>query len=546
MRRKKIIGTLFGIMLAGVCLAGTGGPIKAEQADKIKDGIYIGTVPVGGMTKEEAKDAVNDYLDSIMDTTFTLVGAKGNFSATAEEMGVAMDTDTAVDDAAGVGKTGNLINRFKEEKQLESGNYKVNVMLQTDRQKTAQLIYDHKDVMDIPAEDNTIVRENRAFTYVEGQKGKEVNVVESVYAIEDYLNNKWDEGKDSIDLVIDEIEPRGSREELSKIQDVLGASSTNFGSSSRERATNVKTGCSRINGSILYPGEELSVYETVSPFTQENGYELAGAYANGTTVESFGGGICQVSTTLYLAAIRAELEIVKRYNHSMVVAYVKPSMDAAIAGTYKDLRIKNTYNTPIYIQGYCEGGVIYFNIYGEETRPSNREVDFESETLETIEPELKINLSSSHELGYINTDQSSHTGYKAQLWKIVTVDGVEESRELFNRSTYQASPKIITVGTKGVTKEQLAAIEAAAKSKDESAVRSAVAAAKKAQDEEPDEDPDETTEGTDGDSDGKTDTQDDDRKSQDGETSQDGDNSDDDPSGSSSDDGDASSDDESE
>lgn len=545
MRRKRTIGTLFGLVLAGICLVGSYTDIKADEPDKIKDGISIGSVPVGGMTEEEAADAINDYVDSIMDTAFTLIGADGEFTATAEDMGLTLDVADAVADAMGVGKTGNLINRFKEEKELETGNYNVSMKLQVDRQETAQLIYDHKEEMDISAEDNSLIRENGSFTYVEGKKGKEVNVVESVYAIEDYLSSEWDEGEDEIELVVDEIEPRGSREELSKIKDVLGASSTNFGSSSQGRATNVKNGCSKINGAILYPGEEFSVYEMVSPFTQENGYELAGSYANGTTVESFGGGICQVSTTLYLAAIRAELEIVNRFNHSMIVTYVKPSMDAAIAGTYKDLRFKNNYDTPIYIQGYCEGGVIYFNIYGEETRPSNREVSFESETLETIEPEIKINLSSSHELGYINTDQNSHTGYKAQLWKIVTVDGEEESREVFNRSTYQASPKIITVGTKGATKEQLASIKAAASAKDESKVRDAVAAAK---DEEKDEEntdgeTEETTDGESGNSGKNTDAKQDKDTKQDnsssdaGSSQESGNSSDSEPSGSSADGG---------
>lgn len=82
--------------------------------------------------------------------------------------------------------------------------------------------------------------------------------------------------------------------------------------------------------------------------------------------------MCQVATTLYNAVIRAELDIVQRYNHSMIVSYVKPSDDAAIAGTYKDLKFKNNLDNPVYIEGYCSGGVITFNVYGVETRPANR------------------------------------------------------------------------------------------------------------------------------------------------------------------------------
>ena len=96
-------------------------------------------------------------------------------------------------------------------------------------------------------------------------------------------------------------------------------------------------GTNLVNGTLVYPGESFSMYETVSPFTEENGYFLAGSYLNGQVVESFGGGICQVSSTLYNAVLRAELQVDERYNHSMIVGYVKASMDAAISEGNKDL-----------------------------------------------------------------------------------------------------------------------------------------------------------------------------------------------------------------
>ena len=125
------------------------------------------------------------------------------------------------------------------------------------------------------------------------------------------------------------------------------------------------------------------MYETVAPFTAENGYAMAGSYLNGEVVDSMGGGICQVSTTLYNAVLRAELEVVERSPHSMTVHYVELSEDAAIAGTYKDIKITNNYSTPIYIEGTTAGKTLTFTIYGKETRPSNRTLAFESETLST-------------------------------------------------------------------------------------------------------------------------------------------------------------------
>ena len=478
MKRLTRIGTLLTTAVCILGIAATVRPAFAEKADTIEKGISIGNVDVGGMTEEEARSALEDYVNGLMDTTFTLQGETGSVQMTASDMGVTADTDTAVQEALAVGHAGSLINRYKTLQDLKKDNVVLDMHLSVDKQATAQKLYESAEDLAVGAEDNTLKRENGSFVFVPGKEGKEIDIVNSVYAINDFLAEGWDGTSNEIDLVTETVEPRGSEEELAQVKDLLGAYSTNFASSSAGRAQNVRNGVSKADGKILYPGEEFDLAKTVSPFTQENGYELAGAYQNGTTVESFGGGICQVATTLYNAVIRAELEVTMRFNHSMMVHYVEPSMDAAIAGDYKDLRFKNNLDAPIYIEGYCSGGIIYFNIYGKETRPANREISFESETVSTTEPKTEFNLDGSGALGSVNVVQSPHSGCIAQLWKVVKVDGVEQSREIFNKSNYQASPKIITIGTKDATKETLDALKAAVATGDEGAVRSAAAALK--------------------------------------------------------------------
>lgn len=469
--------------------------VKADSKETIAKGVYIGSVDVGGMTKQEAHDAVDAYVDRLMQTNFSLMGPIGYMNITAEKMGITTDVDTVVEEANSIAKYGDLISRFKETKDLEKEHKVVDLPLTLDKQATANKIYEHRDELNIAAVDNSFRIENGNFVFIPGKTGNEVNIVESVYSIRDFINDDWSPEKTEIALVIDEVQPRGSEEELSKLTSVLGTFQTNFGSSAAGRAQNVRNACSKINGTILYPGEEFSTYEKISPFTQENGYGIAGAYENGQVVESVGGGVCQVATTLYNAVIRAELDVTMRYNHSMMVSYVPPSDDAAIAGTYKDFRFKNNMDTPVYIEGTSDGGILTFKVYGVENRPSNRVVSFESETVEKKDIEVQFNVSSDYDLGYIATTQSAHQGVVARLWKIVTVDGVQQSREIFNKSTYNSSPKIITVGVRGASEEQVAAIKAAAESKNEDTVKAAVAAAK-AEAEKPEEEeqkPEETT-----------------------------------------------------
>ena len=477
MKNLKRLGVL--LTAAGViCLMTNIHLVKAAEGVTIADGVYIGNVNVSGMTEKQAQSAVEEYVAGLMDTTFTLKGESGSVSMTAQDMGVSADVNTAVTEAVALGRAGSLINRYKTTEDLKKQPVVLDMHLSVDKQATAQKLYKDSDKLSVAAVDNGLTRENGAFQFVKGKEGVEVNIVDSVYAINDFLAEEWDGTNNEIELVTDVVEPRGNEEELAQVTDLLGSFSTDFSTSGAGRAKNVTNGCSKINGTILYPGDSFDMAKTVSPFTQENGYELAGAYQNGTTVESFGGGICQVATTLYNAVIRAELEITMRFNHSMLVSYVQPSMDAAIAGDYKDLRFKNNLDAPVYIEGYCSGGVIYFNVYGKETRPANRELSFESETVSTTDPETKFNLDSSLAIGYWSVDQSAHTGCVAQLWKIVKVDGEQQSRDLFNKSNYQASPKIITIGTKGANKETLAALKEAVATGDEAKVRSAASSLK--------------------------------------------------------------------
>lgn len=466
--------------------ADTAAAAQTEE-NRIADGIYIGKVNVSSMTEQEAQAAVDAYMNSLKETTFTFVGPNGSMEATAEEMGIHADAADAIEEALTIAQGGNLISRYKEISDLKQNNIVLDLYPEVDKQATAQLIYAQIGKLNIEAEDNGLIRENSSFTFVEGKTGTEVNIVDSVYAINDYLAYTWDGTNNEIALVTEVIEPRGTKEELAQVKDLIGSFSTDFSSSSAGRATNVKNGCSKINGSLLFPGDTFSVYDTISPFTEENGYALATAYASGKVVESIGGGICQVSTTLYNAIIRAEVKVTMRYNHSMLVSYVDPSDDAAIASGLKDFQFVNNMDFPIYIEGYCSNGVITMNVYGVETRPANREISFESEIISESDPKVEYTLSDEFEAGYWKVMQGEHRGMEARLWKIVTVDGVEESREIFNNSSYREGPKEVTIGTKNATEEWLKNVNAAIKNGDEETVKAAVAAANEAPAETPDE-----------------------------------------------------------
>ena len=149
----------------------------------------------------------------------------------------------------------------------------------------------------------------------------------------------------------------------------------------------------------------------------------------------------------YNAALKAEMDITARSNHTMMVSYVEPSRDAAIAEGVMDMRFVNNTDAPIYIVGGCHGGQITFIIYGHETRPPNRTIELESRTLETMNSGgYSLYPDATQPVGYIAQTQSPHTGCSAQLWKHIYVDGVETDEVLVNESFYQSVGTIYSVG----------------------------------------------------------------------------------------------------
>ena len=353
-----------------------------------------------------------------------------------------------IEEAAQLGKTGNIIQRYKDRKDLEHENKNYQLEWTLDSALVTEYVNAECTQFDQEAVDATLEKNGSSFEYVAGTEGLLLDVEGSVEAIVNYIENEWDYIEGSVDLPVEIDEPRGSEEELSRIQDELGTYTTSFKTSNSNRSANIARGAELINGTVLYPGDTFSAYEAVSPFTTANGYYMAGSYLNGETVDSMGGGICQVSTTLYNAVIRAELEVVERSGHSMPVSYVDPAADAAIAGTYKDLKFTNNTDSPIYIEAYTSNKTITFTIYGEETRDPDRTIAFTSTTVSTTPPTTQIVADAGQPIGYI-VATNGNTGVVAELYKHVYVDGVEQEVTKVNKTTYRMFPRTITVGVAG-------------------------------------------------------------------------------------------------
>ncbi|MCR5374124.1 MAG: VanW family protein [Lachnospiraceae bacterium] len=467
---KIILGimTLAVAILAGNRVVGT----HAASGATIYEGVFIGKTDVSGMTLLEAEDAAKAIADTILTTPITLNCEGKTVEVMPEVIGLTWLNKDVADEAIELGRCGNLIKRYKDQKDLKESSVEFKLIFAVDEELLRTFLTEKEKKFNVEAIDNGLTFDGSNFTFVEGQAGVALVIEDSIGEITGLYEEGILEPVTEIKLVSEIDEPRGTREELSRIKDVLASFHTDYSSSAAGRCANVANATSLINGTVVYPGEVFSVHDTISPITIENGYEMAGAYENGTVVEAVGGGVCQVSSTLYNTVIRAELEVVERSPHSMIVTYVQPSQDAAIAGDYKDFKFRNNSDAPIYIQGYTRNKQCYFVIYGEETRDPNRKVTFESEIESEEHPDPVFN-TVNEPIGYVNKVQGVHTGYKCVLYKVVTINGKQISREVFNRSKYKPSAAIYEIGIKSDYPEAIKAIKEAIASGDIEKIKAA-------------------------------------------------------------------------
>lgn len=453
--------------------------VRAAGEVTLKEGVLIQGMDLSGMNKEEAADAVERYIEeTLRPIQVTLLTSNDTeVQVTAGDLGIAWSNPEILDEALAIGTEGNVITRYKVLKDLQREPVNYELTFRFDVNAINEILTEQCSQYDQQVINATLKRENGIFTVIEGQTGYYLDVELSIDTVYGYMTRKWDLQPCMIALDVMVTEPQGTAQELAMVTDLLGSYTTSFSSSSADRSANVTNGCRLIDGTTLYPGEEFSTYEKVSPFTQKNGYYMAGSYLNGKVVDSLGGGICQVSTTLYNTVLNAELEVTERHNHSMIVTYVEPSADAAIAeSSGKDFKFVNNLDIPIYIEGIIQGKTITFNIYGHETRSSSRKVSYESKVLEVINPPGELLYAeASQPIGYLLKGDSAHIGYKAQLWKVVTENGAEVERTQVNSSSYKMVPSSYHVGVATADPNAYAAIVDAINSGSVANVRNVIA-----------------------------------------------------------------------
>lgn len=481
-RQRNLRILIFAIVFAVLLIAGIqvtlGRYVKKHDDGTILPGVSIGNTDVSGMTKSEAVEAVGKVISDYSEKTFRFQFENGNqMEATLEELGFsAPELENTVENAVKYGKSGNAVSAYKIMKKAEKNKLEYDFPLSyaVSEKEAGKVLKERAGGQLNQPVNASVTQQDGSVVIVKEKNGEILDTEKTIQNLNQYLNDKWDGGAGTVQAAVKTSEPEMKAEDLEGITDLLGTYTTYYGNDGTGRAQNVESGAMHINGTLLQPGEELSANAAMEPYTYENGYAEAASYESNTVVQTMGGGICQVSTTLYNAVLFAELEIVERYPHSMLVTYVEPSMDAAIADDVLDLVFKNSWKTPIYIEAVLADGALTFNIYGKETRDPGRTLQFVSETTESKEPEGKRYVATEDAIGYMGLQSSAHPEISAQLWKVVYENGEEVSRDVINYSQYVAAPETYGVGTYSDDPAAVEKINHALLTQDEAKIQAAI------------------------------------------------------------------------
>lgn len=228
--------------------------------------------------------------------------------------------------------------------------------------------------------------------------------------------------------------------------DLLSQFSTSFTSSGYNRSNNIILSSARLNGLVLMPGEEFSYNQAVGQRTRAAGFREAGAYSNGKVVQEVGGGICQVSSTLYNAVLYANLEIVERTNHYFNPGYVKAGLDATVSWGGPDFRFRNNRNYPIRIVTDTSGKKLKVYIYGLKT-DDDCTVVLDPRYISSVPYKTTYQKDPSLATGETRVISSGSNGCKTATYKYVyDKNGTLISSECISRDTYSPHNKVVAVG----------------------------------------------------------------------------------------------------
>lgn len=432
-------------------------------SDRILKGVTVSGYDIGGMTKAEARDYLAGCVDyDIRVSRLIMTYGQKSWTIDRDKFLLAVDVDYAVEHAWEIGRVGTTQERTKALDKLNAGEtIDISATVVSDPSFILEELENIKKEIDIQKKNATV-----SFRYDNGPKyaytdevvGSSLDVQKTYEDI--CLLLQEDRQTVEYELKPDAVQPEIRRSDIEKDYQLVGSFRTYIANTNNGRRKNITIALECFNGRVWMPGETLSFNQWVGERTAEKGF-ADGVYINDQQLydETMGGGICQVSTTIYYCSLlcganmvgrNAPIEITERRPHSWPSVYVPAGLDATISWPHTDLKLYNNSQTPYFIRTYMSATYVNVEIYGMPL-PNNAKVSIETETIETItpgEPEYIEDTKNEHGLapGQTKLAQQARTGYTINIYQVWTEPGAEPRKTLLTTSKYNPIPAKYYIG----------------------------------------------------------------------------------------------------
>lgn len=483
--------------------------VVIASSNKIYSNVKVMDVNVGGLEKVEARKKLNDYYSHIKNSKLLLKVGEHQEEVKFNELGVIYDFDKAVESAYNLENKGGMFKRLFNIAIINFKGRNIDLPLVYDSNVLYKKLKQLENEESEQVKDDVYEIKNDRLVIHYGHSGKGIDNELAIKQIEEKIKKglndevtfketilnpkslsadsisadpkdalykvinfreveympeiygakfdkrlfdelyKENKGKEGFSMSVETVRPKLTLNELkSKLFiDNLASHHTYFGSSTQSRKHNIELAASKIGGILLGPGDEFSYNAIVGPRTADRGFQMAHVYSNGKVIDDYGGGICQVSSALYSAALKADLEVTSRKNHMFTVGYAQPGLDATVNYGSIDFKFKNNKPWPIKIVNNTTHTDVSFTILGTNTDPE-KTIEFRRDVIKVLTHNTITTLDPTLPLGKVVTDQAGSDGYVVNVYKIIRRAGVVEKEEFMHKDTYQILDAKVRKGTK--------------------------------------------------------------------------------------------------
>lgn len=326
---------------------------------KIGNNVYIEEINLSNLTKNEAIEKINN---EIQEKSIKLIYGSNEYLITPKDISLDYNIENLVDKAYNYNKTDDFFENVKIFLNLRENKKIFDIKPIYDEAKLSQKIEEITNSINVSEVDATIfIDEYGNINKTPSKDGRELDIVHLKENIYDGIRSK--EYKE-VNLKVEDIKPKVSTKDVDNVNYLLAEFSTNFSTHNENRATNIEVASKKTSDILLMPGEEFSYNDTTGKRIAANGYKDAPVIINGKLEQDVGGGVCQVSSTMFNSVMYSGLEVTSRRNHSLKISYLPIGQDAMVSDGGSDFRFKNPYSSPIYIKNVVSDGVLTSRIYG--------------------------------------------------------------------------------------------------------------------------------------------------------------------------------------